>query len=28
MGVSVSVSESESQKFYEDLLSALSNTGS
>jgi hypothetical protein len=28
MGVSVSVSESASQKFYEDLLSALSNTGS
>ncbi len=28
MGVSVAVSESESQKLYEDLLSALSNTGS
>ncbi len=28
MGVSVAVSESESQKLYEDLLSSLSNTGS
>jgi hypothetical protein len=27
MGVSVAVSESESQKLYEDLLSVLSNTG-
>jgi len=27
MGVSVAVSESESQKLYEDLLSLLSNTG-
>jgi PilZ domain-containing protein len=28
MGVSVAVSESESQKLYQDLLSSLSNTGS
>jgi hypothetical protein len=28
MGVSVAVSESESQKLYEDLLSSLSNTSS
>jgi hypothetical protein len=28
MGVSVAVSESESQKLYEDLLSSLSTTGS
>jgi PilZ domain-containing protein len=28
MGVSLSVSESESQKLFEDLLSSLSNTGS
>ena len=28
MGVSVAVPETESQKLYEDLLSALSNTGS
>jgi hypothetical protein len=28
MGVTVSVSEAESQKIYEDLLSSLSNTGS
>jgi len=27
MGVSVAVSEAESQKLYEDLLSSLSNTG-
>jgi len=28
MGVSVAVSESESQKLYQDLLSSLSDTGS
>ncbi len=28
MGVSVAVSETESQKLFEDLLSSLSNTGS
>ncbi|HUC52508.1 MAG TPA: PilZ domain-containing protein [Candidatus Cybelea sp.] len=28
MGVSVAVSESESQKLFQDLLSSLSNTGS
>ncbi len=28
MGVSVALSESESQKLYQDLLSSLSNTGS